>query len=83
MVLPLQSGVRPFRTSGLLESILYHNGLTKKDMLTLMVKAAVSRQEQRRQNFAIRYSPEKKRPVLVATRPIASGGVVYQQENAS
>jgi hypothetical protein len=47
-----------------------------------MVQAAGKRHAQRRRSFAIRFSKEKKVPVVYATRTIEPQEVVYEQENA-
>lgn len=76
---PLQAGVRPFKTSSLLESILYHNNLSKKSFLDTMIQAARRRHAKREKSFAIRFHKEKKVPAVYATRTIEAEETVYEQ----
>lgn len=67
---PTQAGVRPFKTSGLLESILFYNNITKKAFLETILQSAIKRNAQKRKNFGIRINKEKGLPVVYATRNI-------------
>jgi hypothetical protein len=76
--LPLQTGVRPFKTSSLIESILFHNNLTKKAFLNTMINAAKLRQNKRKKSITIKFNEAKNVPVVYATRNIEANEVVYQ-----
>lgn len=67
---PTQAGVRPFKTGGLLESILFYNNITKKAFLETMVQSAIKRGTKKSKNFGIKINKEKGVPVVYATRTI-------------
>lgn len=51
---PTQAGVRPFKTGGLLESILFYNKITKMVFLETILQSAIKRSTHNRKNFGLK-----------------------------